>query len=108
METQTLRQFQDYQEGKFVKHFVYREPEFVAFVLSFDAGQRLPVHKHPGTKLHLLVLEGSGTVTADGAETEVKEGETVVLSGDADFSYSSSADGRSSLYVMLIQAPPAV
>ena len=64
-----LKSYQEYSEERFTKRVIYKKGETTAFVLNFLPGQKLPVHKHPGTEVYLYVVTGSGTLIIDGQET---------------------------------------
>ncbi|RCX22512.1 cupin domain [Fontibacillus phaseoli] len=105
MEKKSLGTLQDYQEDKFTKRIAFQKGESVVFVLNFMPGQKLPSHRHPGTDVYILALEGSGTVTVDGTESGLAKGEIVHLHGDEEFSYANDGDTPASLYVILTKVP---
>lgn len=105
MEKKSLGSLQEYQEGKFTKRIAFQKGESVVFVLNFTPGQELPTHKHPGTDVYLLALEGNGTVTVDGTDSEFAKGEILHIHGDEAFSYANSGNQPASLYVVLSKVP---
>ncbi|MCE5169014.1 cupin domain-containing protein [Paenibacillus profundus] len=105
MQKSNLARFQEYQENKFTKRIIHKEAENVIFILNFSPGAELPTHNHPGANVYILVLDGKGTVTSNGAETAVVEGDIMHITGDESFSYRNGADTISSLYVVLTKTP---
>ncbi|ANS74382.1 hypothetical protein AWM70_07130 [Paenibacillus yonginensis] len=93
-----------YPNSPFTKKILFQEPGRVVFVLTFDPGQQLPVHKHPGACLYATLLEGAGTVYADGQGVEIAHGQAIRVSGEEEFSYRSREHSKSVLYVTLIQS----
>lgn len=68
-------------------------------------GQALPMHKHPGTGVYILVLEGSGSVQIEEEKTEVVTGDIINVDGDESFSFSNTGESKTSLYVFLNKIP---
>ena len=91
----------DFNEKNFTKRVVFNEGTSTVFVLNFLPGQQLPLHQHPGTDVILLVLEGKGTVLADGKPTELMKNDVIYCSGDQTFGFQNTSDGKTSCYVML-------
>jgi putative CGCGG family rSAM target protein len=105
MDKKALKVFQEFNEERFTKRVVFQHGDHVIFVLNFMPGQELPTHKHPGTDVYLLVLEGSGTMIADGASEEVAAGELIHVSGDKDFAFKNTGTEKTSLYVFINKIP---
>ncbi|MFK4301946.1 MULTISPECIES: cupin domain-containing protein [unclassified Paenibacillus] len=105
MKKSNLIQFQEYKEAAFTKRIVHKEADNVIFILNFTPNAELPTHNHPGANVYLLVLEGTGTVTVNGEETEVVQGDMIHVTGDERFSYRGGAEANSSLHVVLIKTP---
>ncbi|MFM9326798.1 cupin domain-containing protein [Paenibacillus mesotrionivorans] len=105
MEKKTIREFQEFPEGRFTKRLLFKEEGHVIFLLNFGPGQQLPTHKHPGADVYILQLEGEGAVTVNGTESALGSGEVVRVTGDEEFSYTSGGNGNSTLYVTLINIP---
>ncbi|MBY7738123.1 cupin domain-containing protein [Paenibacillus sp. P2(2022)] len=105
MKKSNLIQFQEYKEAAFTKRIVHKEADNVIFILNFTPNAELPTHNHPGANVYLLVLEGSGTVTVNGEETEVVQGDMIHITGDEHFSYRGGAGANSSLHVVLTKTP---
>ncbi|MGQ3481654.1 cupin domain-containing protein [Paenibacillus sp. TY11] len=105
MKKNNLTQFQEYQENKFTKRIIHKETDNVIFLLNFSPGAELPTHNHPGANVYILVLDGNGTVTTNGKETAVVQGDIILITGDERFSYRNGADITSSLYVVLTKTP---
>jgi len=105
MEKKSLESVREFSPERFTKRMLFQKGESAAFVLNFVQGQSLPPHKHPGTDLFLVVLEGSGTVTVDGENTEVATHDTVWCGGDELFSFSNTGTSPARLYVVLSKVP---
>lgn len=105
MEIKRLGEFTDFQESRFTKRIVHKQDESVVFVLNFQDGQQLPPHKHPGTQVYILVLQGQGVITVDGRETEIGKNDIVRVGGDEEFSFANAAGEKTSLYVCLNKIP---
>lgn len=105
MEKKSLEAVKEYGADKFTKRILFQKGGSVAFVLNFMPGQALPPHKHPGTAVYILVLEGSGTITVDGVPTEVTKEETICCEGDEQFSFQNTGSDPARLYVVLSKIP---
>lgn len=105
MEIKSLSSYQEYSEASFKKQIIFQKEESVVFKLNFMAGQALPLHKHPGTQVYILVLEGSGTVQVDETKTEVKTGDVITVDSDEQFAFDNTGANQASLYVFLNKIP---
>ncbi len=105
MEKKSLESVREFSPERFTKRMLFQKGESAAFVLNFVEGQALPPHKHPGTDLFLIVLEGFGTITVDGVDTEVSAQDTVWCGGDELFSFSNTGKAPARLYVVLSKVP---
>jgi quercetin dioxygenase-like cupin family protein len=105
MDIKALKAFQEFNNERFTKRVVFQHGDHVIFILNFMPGQELPTHKHPGTDVYLLVLEGNGTMIADGASSEVTTGAIIHVSGDKDFAFKNTGNEKTSLYVFLNKIP---
>lgn len=105
MEKKAIGEYQEFPEGRFTKRILFKEEGHIVFLLNFGPGQQLPTHKHPGADVYILQLEGNGTVTVDGDNTALNSKDAVRITGEEEFSYTSSDTGNSSLYVTLITIP---
>jgi putative CGCGG family rSAM target protein len=105
MEKKSLKEYQEFTAERFTKRIVYQHGDHVIFVLNFMPGQELPLHKHPGTDVYLLVLEGSGTMIADDETMEVAQGDSIHVSGDRNFAFRNTGASNTSLYVFLNKIP---
>lgn len=105
MEKKSLEVVREFSPERFTKRMLFQKGESAVFVLNFTQGQSLPPHKHPGTDLYLVVLEGSGTITVDGASTEVAKDDCVWCGGDELFSFSNTGTAPARLYVVLSKVP---
>ncbi|WP_410512492.1 cupin domain-containing protein [Paenibacillus sp. BR2-3] len=105
MEKKHLYEAIQHQDDRFTKKVLFQKGESVVFVLNFMPGQQLPAHKHPGTDVYILALEGNGTMTVDGEDTPLFKGEIIHISGEESFSYDNSGDAPASLHVVLCKVP---
>jgi len=88
---------------KFGREVIVQSGGNLAFVLHFLPGQKLPAHRHPGARVVLAVLEGSGTACADGAAREIKAGDIIRTGGDELFSVKNTGGGPLTIFVTLIR-----
>jgi quercetin dioxygenase-like cupin family protein len=105
MELKSLHEHMEYSEEKFTKRIVFKKGDSTVFILNFMPGQSLPAHKHPGTEVYLLVLNGKGTFTIDGIDTEVNEQNVIHTSADEELAFKNTGSEPVSLYVMLNKIP---
>ncbi|WP_394140340.1 cupin domain-containing protein [Cytobacillus oceanisediminis] len=105
MEKQSIVSAMEYSDKQFTKRILFKKGESTVFILNFMPGQELPAHKHPGTEVYLLVLQGNGTLTINGEPTEVSEKAVIHAGGEEEFSFKNSGNDRVSLYVMLNKIP---
>ena len=64
-----------------------------AGIAHLTANGRLRAHHHEQAEIY-IILEGSGTVTIDGAATEVAAGTTVFIPGSAIHSIEATGEGE--------------
>lgn len=100
-----LKQYQEYQEHKFTKRIIHKEKDNVIFLLNFSPGAELPAHQHPNANVYILVLNGEGVITSDGADVLVKSGDVIHIDGEEMLSFQNGAESYSSLYVVLTKIP---
>jgi len=108
MEKKLVSEAVKYQEDRFTKKVLFQKGESVVFVLNFMPEQTLPTHKHPGTDVYILGLEGHGTMTIDGENVELNQGEVIHISGEEEFAYKNTSSAPSSLHVVLCKIPSPV
>lgn len=105
MKKQNLNEYVEFKNERFTKRIIFKEGESTTFVLNFKPGQSLPTHKHPGTNVYLLVLQGEGIFTIDGKEVPAQKDDVLVCDGNEEFSFNNSGSSNVSLYVMLNKIP---
>jgi quercetin dioxygenase-like cupin family protein len=105
LEKKSIKDFQEFSEERFTKRVMFNDGGSTVFILNFQPGQKLPPHKHPGTEVYLLTLDGSGTFTIDGNQTSVNPNDAVHLSGEEEMSFENTGSSPVSLYVMLNKVP---
>lgn len=76
-------------------------------VIRLGPGQRLPTHTHSTSDLMLYVVEGSGTLTVDGAAVAFDEGSLAFFTGDEELHLSNtSGTGFTALAFLAPPFPP--
>lgn len=105
MQKVNIQEYIEYSQERFTKRIVFKEGESTVFVLNFTPNQSLPTHKHPGTNVYLLVVEGAGTFTIDGKEVQAKKNDVILADGDEEFAFVNDSNENTSLYVMLNKIP---
>lgn len=105
MEKKSLQAVREFGEEKLTKRVLFQKGESVAFVLNFKPGQTLPPHKHPGSAVFVLVVEGAGTATVDGEQTEVVRDDSFCVDGNGQFSFENTGSEPARLYVVLSKIP---
>lgn len=107
MEKKSLQEVREFGADKLTKRILFQKGESVSFVLNFAPGQTLPPHKHPGTAVFLLVVEGAGTMTVDGVQTEVALNDAICVEGEEMFAFENTGTEPARLYVVLSKIPDA-
>lgn len=105
MEKLSLKAYQEFSEERFTKRIVFKKGESTVFLLNFMPGQELPAHKHPGTEVYILTLQGEGTFTIDGNEVKAAANDTLHTTGTEELAYKNTGNEPVSLYVMLNKIP---
>ncbi|UPK47449.1 cupin domain-containing protein [Paenibacillus pabuli] len=107
MNITSLPAVKGFSADRFTKRILFQQGGGVTFVLHFLPGQQLPVHKHPGSDVILLVVEGTGTIILDRKEQEVKQEDVICCSGETEFAFHNSGDREVRLFVVLNHVPDA-
>ncbi len=105
MKKQNLNEYVEFNNEKFTKRIIFKEQESTVFVLNFQPGQSLPAHKHPGTNVYLLVLQGEGAFTINGKEVPAQKDDVLVCDGNEEFAFTNNGSSNASIYVMLNKTP---
>ena len=105
MKKHNINDFLEFNEEGFTKRVIFKEDKTTVFILNFKPGQSLPAHKHPGSNVQLIVLEGEGNFTIDGEEVGVTQKDTLFVTGEEVLAFSNSGTENVSLYVMLNKIP---
>ena len=105
MEHTNLQKYMEYNEEKFTKRVLFKEGESTVFALNFAPQQALPPHKHPGSNVYILVVEGGGTFTIDNKEIKVQKNDVVLCTGDEEMAFLNDGQENTSLYVVLTKIP---
>lgn len=88
-EKENLLSLVGYQQGSVVSRAIINKGTGTVTLFAFDEGERLSEHTSPYDAL-MYVLEGAALVTIDGKETEVREGEIVILPAGRPHSLSAT------------------
>ncbi|WFR60541.1 cupin domain-containing protein [Paenibacillus amylolyticus] len=107
MSIRSLQEVKAFSEERFTKRVLFQEGSGVTFVLHFLPGQQLPVHKHLGTDVILLVIEGKGTLILDGKEQAVKQEDVIHCGGEVEFAFHNTGGQEVRLFVVLNKVPAA-
>lgn len=105
MDKISLGTLKAYNPESFTKRVVFKTDASVTFVLHFLPGQRLPEHRHPGSTLYLLVLEGTGELILDQNRIAVEAEDAVTCGGDVNFAFENTGSDPVRLYVTLTRLP---
>lgn len=105
MEKVTLADIREFKESSFTKRVLFKREGNIVFILNFLPGQSLPVHKHPGADVYILVTGGSGEMHIDDSIVEAAEGDVIYVGGEESFSFANTGEGPASLYVTLTKIP---
>ncbi|CAM3868829.1 cupin domain-containing protein [Alkalicoccus chagannorensis] len=105
MKIKSLRDYAAFSEKTFKKQVLSKNEETVVFRLNFLPGQVLPQHNHPGARVYLLVLEGTGMMQLDEQQQQLTEDDVVDFDGNALFGFTNTGTGKASLYVVLTKMP---
>ncbi|WP_210364402.1 cupin domain-containing protein [Bacillus sp. REN3] len=105
MEKRSLQDYQEFSEERFTKRIVFKKGDSTVFLLNFMPGQELPAHKHPGTEVYILTLQGEGTFTIGGAEVKASANEAVHCAGSEELAYKNTGNDPVTLYVALNKIP---
>jgi quercetin dioxygenase-like cupin family protein len=71
----------DYQEGSIVSRTILDKPTGTITLFAFDKGQNLSEHTAPFDAL-VEVIEGTGTITIEGIDHQVKTGQQIIMPAD--------------------------
>ncbi|WP_117169609.1 cupin domain-containing protein [Paraliobacillus sediminis] len=105
MKRNNINEFMEFTEEKLTKRVIIKEGKTTVFILNFKPGQSLPAHKHPGSNVQLLVLEGNGEFNIDGETVVVEKNDTVFIGGDEELAFLNTGTKNVSLYVVLNNIP---
>lgn len=105
MKKQKLTEFIEHTNEKFTKRVIFKEGDSTVFVLNFEPGQSLPTHKHPGSTVYLLVLQGEGEFIINEETIAVVKDDVILCDGAEDMAFTNNGSANVSLYVMLNKIP---
>ena len=91
----------DYQEGSIVSRTIIDKPTGTITLFAFDKGQNLSEHTAPFDAL-VEVIEGTGTITIDGKDYEVRAGQQIIM--PADKPHAVEAQERFKMVLVMIRA----
>jgi quercetin dioxygenase-like cupin family protein len=101
MEKQLLSSARQFNEARFTKMDIIKNKRSSAFLLNFLPDQHMKPHNHPGRELYLNVLEGSGTLSIDGEDLEVSEGEVIYCDPEEQIGFTNTGEVRVSIYATM-------
>lgn len=101
----SLTSAKQFSDERFTKRMLHKSEDSAVFVLNFKPGQELPPHKHPGSNVYLLVLDGEGELTVDDANTQVVKDDCISVKGTEQMGFRNTGQANTSLYVMLSKIP---
>jgi|SRR5690625_3828380 len=101
MEIKKIAEAKQFDEKRFTKIDMMKTRKSVAFILNFLPGQEMRAHDHPGRVLYLLVLDGKGTMSIDGKQIEVVEGDVIYCEADEQIGFVNTSDERVSIYATM-------
>ncbi len=105
MNIQTLASAKQFSDERFTKKMLHKNEDSAVFVLNFKSGQELPAHKHPGSTVYLLVLEGEGELAIDNVQHKVVKDDCILVEGTEQLAFRNTGQVNTSLYVMLSKIP---
>ena len=91
----------DYQEGSIVSRTIIDKPTGTITLFAFDKGQNLSEHTAPYDAL-VEVIEGTGTITIEGKDYEVRAGQQIIM--PADKPHAVEAQERFKMVLVMIRA----
>jgi quercetin dioxygenase-like cupin family protein len=77
----------------------------LVFVLNLAPDQEIPPHQHPGSEVIITVLDGVGTILADGNPIQVQAMDMVHLKGEEALQVTNGSHATLSLLVTLAPKP---
>lgn len=90
----------DYAPGAIVSRVLHRGPAGNLSLFAFEAGEEVEEHTTP-CDAFVTVLEGTATVIIDGSETNVAEGEMILM--PAGLPHSLRAPGRFKMLLLMMR-----
>lgn len=103
MEIKKIAENKQFNEERFTKIDMIKTRRSVAFVLNFLPGQEMRPHTHPDRELYLHVIEGEGTLSIDGREIEVNEGDVIYCEADEEIGFVNTSEGKVSIYATMMK-----
>jgi quercetin dioxygenase-like cupin family protein len=97
----TYTELVDYQEGSIVSRTIIDKPAGTITLFAFDKGQNLSEHTAPYDAL-VEVIEGTGTITIEGKDHEVRAGQQIIM--PADRPHAVEARERFKMVLVMIRA----
>jgi quercetin dioxygenase-like cupin family protein len=89
---QNLIDLADFHDRRRVRKAVYLTEKLNVEILCYKPGQSTPEHTHPSQDEFFYTVKGSGTITVEGQDTEVKEGDTVYVWQDEKHTFENTSD----------------
>jgi len=101
MEFLSINDYKQFDDKRFTKIDMIKDPRSVAFMLNFLPGQHMKPHGHPGKELYLLVTDGSGTFIVDDEEIEASVGDVLYCRPEEQIGFTNTGEERVSIYVTM-------
>lgn len=89
-----------YQQGSIVSRTLLDKPVGTLTLFAFDGGQGLSEHTAPYDAT-IVAVDGEGSVTIDGVENRVREGEMIIMPANRPHSLRADRGPFTMLLVMI-------
>lgn len=101
MEKESMIEAQQFDENRFTKINIIRTNRSMAFMLNFLPGQHMKPHSHPDRELYLNVIAGTGTLSIDGKDHEVTQGDVILCTAEEQIGFTNTSGERVSMYATM-------
>jgi quercetin dioxygenase-like cupin family protein len=93
----------EFHERRRVRKAIYLTDKLNVELLCYMPGQGTPEHIHPSQDEFFYTVKGSGTITVEGQDHVVEEGDTLYILEGEKHSFENTSDGEWTL--MFIKGP---
>lgn len=101
MEIESIATAQQFDEKRFTKINMIRTRHSMAFMLNFLPDQEMRPHNHPDRELYLHVLKGSGVLSIDDKEINIKEGDVIFCEAEEKIGFVNTSGEKVSIYATM-------